>query len=114
MDKSIGDLAAIRFGNPPLAQAECDVFAHRQPREQCVRLKHHAAIRARSATSCPSRMTRPLVGWSSPATMRSSVDFPQPEGPRMVTKSLLPTLRSVGSRARVGALPWRAGKVRDT
>ncbi len=42
------------------------------------------------------------------------VDFPQPEGPRMVTKSLLPTLRSVGSRARVGALPWRAGKVRDT
>jgi len=59
-------------------------------------------------------MTRPLVGRSSPAMMRSSVDFPQPDGPRMVTKSLLPTLRLVGSSARVGALPWRAGKVRET
>jgi hypothetical protein len=59
-------------------------------------------------------MTRPLVGRSSPATMRSSVDFPQPDGPRMVTKSLLRTLRSIGSSARVGALPWRAGKVRET
>src|SRR5712691_4902071 len=47
MDESIGDLAAIRFGNPPLAQAERDVFAYGQPREQRVRLKHHAAIRAR-------------------------------------------------------------------
>ena len=42
--------------------------------------------------------------------MRSSVDLPQPEGPRMVMKSLLPTARSVGSSALVGALPWRAGE----
>src|SRR5882724_1895060 len=48
MDEPIGDLAAIRFRNPALAQAERDVFAHGQPREQCVRLEHHAAIRARS------------------------------------------------------------------
>jgi len=32
----------------------------------------------------------------------------------MVTKSLSPTLRSVGSSARVGAWPARAGKVRET
>ncbi|MET4795810.1 hypothetical protein ABIF64_007988 [Bradyrhizobium japonicum] len=32
----------------------------------------------------------------------------------MVTKSLLPMVRSVGSSALVGALPWRAGKVRET
>ena len=42
----IGDLAAIRLGNPALAQAERDVFAHGEPWEQRVRLKHHAAIRA--------------------------------------------------------------------
>ena len=29
-----------------------------------------------------------MVGVSSPATMRSNVDFPQPDGPRIVTKSL--------------------------
>ena len=50
-------------------------------------------------TSRPSSVTRPLVGRSRPATMRSSVDLPQPEGPRMVTKSLLPMVRSVGSSA---------------
>src|SRR5216683_3970653 len=48
MDEPIGDPAAFGFGNPALAQAERDVFAHRQPREQGVRLKHHAAVRARS------------------------------------------------------------------
>ncbi|WP_461349799.1 hypothetical protein [Bradyrhizobium sp. USDA 4451] len=46
--------------------------------------------------------------------IRSRVDFPQPEGPRMVTKSLSPTSSVVGSSARVGALPARAGKVRET
>src|SRR5882672_5473815 len=53
MDKSIGDLAAIRFRNPPLAHAERDVFAHGQPREQRVRLKHHAAIRTGSRDLVP-------------------------------------------------------------
>src|SRR5882757_2422987 len=48
MDESIGDPAAFGFGDPALAQAERDVLAHRQPREQCVRLKHHATVRARS------------------------------------------------------------------
>src|SRR6266403_2754975 len=65
MDKSIGDLAAIRFRNPPLAQAECDVFAHGQPREQRVRLKHHAAIRARF---------RYLLPVENDATARRSVE----------------------------------------
>ena len=53
MDESIGDLAAIRLGYPALAQAERDVFAHRQPREQRVRLKHHAAIGAGSRDLLP-------------------------------------------------------------
>ena len=57
---------------------------------------------------------RPSVGRSSPATRRSSVDFPQPDGPRMVTKSLSPMERSTGSSARVGAPPRTPAKVRET
>ena len=53
MDEPIGDLAAIRLGNPALAQTEGDVFAHGQPREQRVGLKHHAAIRTRSGDLVP-------------------------------------------------------------
>ena len=38
-------------------------------------------------TGRPSSSMLPVVGVSSPATMRSSVLLPQPEGPRMVMKS---------------------------
>jgi hypothetical protein len=45
--------------------------------------------------------------------MRSSVDLPQPDGPRIVTKSLSRTSKSTGSSACV--LPPRGfSKVRDT
>ena len=50
-------------------------------------------------TAAPSSSTRPVVARSRPATMRSSVDFPQPEGPRMVMKSLSATLSETGSSA---------------
>ena len=53
MDEPIGDLAALRFGNAALAQAERDVLAHGQPWEQRVGLKHHAAIRARARHLAP-------------------------------------------------------------
>jgi hypothetical protein len=53
------------------------------------------------AMGLPSSTMLPLVGVSSPATMRSSVDLPQPEGPRMVMKSFSCTLRSVACSATV-------------
>ena len=57
---------------------------------------------------------RPVVGRSSPATSRSNVDLPQPDGPRMVTKSLSGTARLVGSSARVGgAAPHARKNARD-
>src|SRR5436190_3358319 len=65
-------------------------------------------------TGLPSRVIRPVVGWSSPATSRNSVDLPQPEGPRMVTKSLSRISSDVGSSARVGAPPRTPGKTRET
>src|SRR3546814_21708 len=46
--------------------------------------------------------------------MRSRVDLPQPDGPRMVMKSLSSTLTLVGSSARVGALPRMPGNTRLT
>ena len=39
----------------------------------------------------PSSIRVPVVGVSSPAIIRNSVDLPQPDGPRMVTKSLSAT-----------------------
>src|SRR5262245_45950225 len=65
-------------------------------------------------TGTPSSSTRPLVGVSSPATMRSSVDLPQPDGPRIARKSLSATSKASGSMARVGARPRRPGKLRLT
>src|SRR5262252_10365640 len=63
-------------------------------------------------TGAPSRRTRPVVGRSSPATMRRSVDLPQPDGPRRHRKSLSATRSEVGSMARVGGPPCTPGKVR--
>src|SRR5690606_35644082 len=48
-----------------------------------------------AVTSCPSMTTRPDVESSSPAMTRSSVDFPQPEGPTKTTNSPSSTSRSI-------------------
>ena len=61
-------------------------------------------------TGLPSSVIAPVDGWSRPAMSRSSVDLPQPDGPRMVTRSLSAIVRSVGSSARVGAPPRTPGK----
>ncbi len=61
----------------------------------------------------PSSSTWPVVGKSSPATMRSNVDLPQPEGPRMVTKSFSFTSKSIGCSACV-RWPLAPVKTRDT
>ncbi|MEJ7720339.1 MAG: hypothetical protein WKF58_07740 [Ilumatobacteraceae bacterium] len=45
--------------------------------------------------------TVPLLGSSSPDAMRSSVDFPQPEGPTTVTNSPAPTENDASSIAFV-------------
>src|ERR1700682_1882647 len=65
-------------------------------------------------TGSPSRSTWPVVGRSSPATMRSSVDLPQPDGPSRQMKSLSATRSEVGSMARVGGPPRTPGKIRLT
>src|SRR5438132_3441397 len=65
-------------------------------------------------TGVPSSRMRPDVGASSPATIRNSVDLPQPDGPRIEMKSLSVTISVVGSSATVGAWPRPPGKVRLT
>src|SRR5437763_16208633 len=67
-----------------------------------------------AVTAAPSSVTRPVVGRSRPATMRSSVDLPQPEGPSRQMKSLSATASDVGSRARVGGAPRTPANVRLT
>src|SRR6185295_7442112 len=57
-----------------------------------------------SATSLPSIITRPWLTGSRPPTSRSSVDFPQPEGPTRQTNSLrrieIETLLRAATRSR--------------
>lgn len=65
------------------------------------------------STARPSSSTWPVVGKSSPAAMRSMVDLPQPEGPRMVTKSFSRTSKSTGNKACVLVPLWLV-KVRET
>ena len=49
--------------------------------------------------SSPFNRISPLVGISKPAIMRSVVVFPQPDGPKKVTNSPLPTSRLKSSTA---------------
>jgi len=63
-----------------------------------------------AVTGAPSSITRPVLGESSPATMRSSVDLPQPDGPRRQMKSLSSTARSVFSSACVWGAAAHARK----
>ena len=63
----------------------------------------------------PSSRISPVVGVSSPATSRSRVDLPQPDGPSTVMKSLSATSSLTGSSACVGGVSrlW-PGKILET
>ena len=58
-----------------------------------------------SVTSRPRSRTVPAVGRSKPAIIRRTVVLPEPEGPRSVTNSPSPMLRSMPSTATTGAPP---------
>ena len=82
-------------------ERERDVAERRQVREEVELLEHHpdlppeldrAAPRARPATrpgpySTPKTRTDPALGSSSRLIVRSSVDLPDPDGPKMTTCS---------------------------
>ena len=53
----------------------------------------------RAKMSRPSTRTEPPVGRSSPPSMWSRVDLPEPEVPTMATNSPFSTVRSTPSRA---------------
>src|SRR5579872_6920541 len=56
-------------------------------------------------TAFPSIETVPVVGSSNPATMRSSVDFPQPDAPIRHANSPLGITRSTGASASTSSSP---------
>ena len=79
------------FGHADIAQAEGHVLAHGHVRIERVVLEDHrdvavAGWQGRSIDCSPMRMS-PSVTGSSPAIMRSNVDFPQPDGPRKTMNS---------------------------
>ena len=63
-------------------------------------------------TGGPPRSPCPSVGGRSPATIRSSVDLPQPLGPTSATNSPRPTAKEMSRRASTG--PLRASYVIPT
>src|SRR2546423_1660559 len=54
------------------------------------------------ATGRPATSTRPVVAGRSPATMRSRVDLPQPEGPTRATSSPRSTASAMSRNASTG------------
>ena len=54
-------------------------------------------------TTLPWISMAPSLGESRPATIRNSVDFPQPEGPTMVTTSRCCTSNDTPSKAFDGS-----------
>ena len=60
--------------------------------------------------SWPSSSRRPSVGSSSPATMRRTVDLPQPEGPSRTQSSLSLTSKDTSLTAWMASplLRWKA------
>ena len=64
-----------------------------------LRRKMVSASSFREKISCPSTMTVPLVGRSSPPSMCSSVDLPEPDVPTIATNSPFFTLKSTPSNA---------------
>ena len=71
-----------------LVDAEQHVVERGHPRQQARRLEHDAAVAARARRStAPSTVTPPASAASSPATIESTVDLPQPEWPIRQTNS---------------------------
>ena len=72
-------------------QAEADVLRHRQVRETAHRpgtpCRCCAGWASAASRPCRRRGCAPDVGSSKPATMRSTVVLPQPDGPRKETNS---------------------------
>src|ERR1041384_7367772 len=56
-------------------------------------------------TRAPRTVTSPVVGSSKPATMRSKVDFPQPEAPIRQTNCPLSIARSTRASASISSSP---------
>ena len=70
-------------------------------------------------TARPAISTRPVVAARSPATMRSRVDFPQPEGPTSASSSPRSTVKEMSRSASTGpddaayVIPTRSSTIKD-
>ena len=78
-------------------QAKRYIVPHGAPWKERRILEHHDARRNGPITGSPSSRNTPERGGSSPATSRSKVDLPQPEGPSSATNSPGLTLKFTSS-----------------
>ena len=98
------------------AQAVLDVLEDAHMREQGVVLEHRvgvAVVGLKSVTSRPPSSTRPDVGVSKPAIIRSTVVLPEPEGPSIEKNSPSRISSSMSSTATTGGVPGNSLRSRD-
>jgi len=91
-DPLAGLLAPLGRRHAATLEAEGDVVLDAAVVERGVVLKHHAPVRAGALDRLAAHQHRALGGGNcgrSPAISRSTVDLPQPEGPRIAMNSPL-------------------------
>jgi hypothetical protein len=89
----------------PVAHPVGDVACHREPGEGGIGLEHHPPAPVGRGERLAPQQDAPELGASSPPTIRISVVFPQPDGPRKATSSPSATVRSKGATTSVA--PYR-------
>ena len=88
-----------------------------QPGEEHRTLEHEPELDVACGPgreSCRVPITAPDVGSSSPETMRSSVDLPQPDGPTMATNSPSAMVKAISSRALHRPVPVKCMPTRSS
>ena len=98
-------LVDLVLGHLAQAQPEGDVVVDRQVRVERVVLEHHGDVAVARRHVVDDRVadaqTVPAVMVSSPASMRSAVVLPQPDGPTSTMNSPSAIARSMSATARV-------------
>ena len=88
---------AFDVGGAAGEQRRLHVFEHREPGKQSEALKNDGDVGAALGHGLSVPVTSPAVGAASPESIRSSVDFPDPEGPRSAVMVSASRDRSIGA-----------------
>lgn len=87
LDQALGVIAPFGRRDPARLERDLHVLDHREPGKEREGLEHDGRVRIDAGERRAAIEHPPARGAMSPATMRSRVDLPQPEGPTRHTNS---------------------------